>query len=184
MPRTGTRSSQHITLAAMRRLMLMRHAKSDWGAAFSSDRERPLNERGRRAAQTMGVVVRSMGEVPDRVVSSTAVRARSTAELARIAGGWPCPLELDDRLYEAGTREALAVAAEYGGDEERIMLVGHEPTWSQLISELTGARAQVKTATVAAIDLERESWMGTSGAAGSLAFIVHPRLFTDGEWSF
>lgn len=167
----------------MRRLMLMRHAKSDWGAAFSADHERPLNERGRKAAQTMGLVIRSMGEVPNRVIASTAVRARSTAELARIAGGWACPLELDDRLYGAGTGEALLVAAEYGGDEERILLVGHEPTWSQLISKLTGARAQVKTATVAAIDLERESWMGGGRSAGSLAYILHPRLFTDGEWS-
>jgi phosphohistidine phosphatase len=166
----------------MRRLMLMRHAKSDWGAAFSSDHERPLNERGRTAAQAMGMVIRNMAEVPDRVISSTAVRARSTAELARIAGGWPCPLELDERLYGTGPEEALVVAADYGGDEERIMLVGHEPSWSQLISELTGARAQVKTATVAAIDLERESWMGAARTPGSLAFIVHPRLFTDGEW--
>jgi phosphohistidine phosphatase SixA len=64
------------------------------------------------------------------------------------------------------------------------MLVGHEPTWSQLITELTGARAQVKTATVAAIDLDQETWMGASGTPGSLAFIVHPRLFTDGDWEW
>jgi phosphohistidine phosphatase len=122
-----------------------------------------------------------MGEVPDLVVSSTAVRAESTAELSRLAGGWACPLRLDDDLYGSGPDTVLEVAARHGDDAKRLMLVGHEPTWSMLITRLTGARAQVKTGTVAGIDLDIASWEDAPTAAGTLAFLVHPRMIIGGE---
>jgi phosphohistidine phosphatase len=122
-----------------------------------------------------------MGEVPDLIVSSTAVRAESTAELARLAGGWPCPLQLDGDLYGASPQGVLRVAARHGGDAERLMLVGHEPTWSGLIAELTGARARVRTATVAGIDLDISDWADAPHATGTLAFLIHPRLLIGGE---
>ena len=160
----------------------MRHGKSDWNSRYGADHGRPLAERGRRAAATMGVVLRNAGEVPDKVVTSTAVRAESTAELARIGGGWGCPLELDAELYEAGPAEAIDVAARRGGTSERLMLVGHEPTWSMLTKRLTGGRVAVRTATIVAVDLDVPTWDEAPGAVGSLAFVVHPRFFTDGSW--
>jgi phosphohistidine phosphatase len=162
--------------------MLMRHGKSDWNAAFAVDHERPLAERGRRAATTMGVVLRRAGETPDKVVSSTAVRAETTAELARIGGGWSTPLELDEDLYGAGPAEAIAVAARRGGASERLMLVGHEPTWSMLTTRLTGGRVPVRTATVVAVDIDAPAWESAAGAGGSLAYVIHPRFFSDGSW--
>ncbi len=127
----------------------------------------------------MGAVVRSASEVPDVVVSSTAVRARTTAELARIGGGWACPLELDDDLYGAGTGEVLRIAARHGGSQPRLMLVGHEPTFSSLVTRLTGANAPVKTATIAAIDLPITGWNEAPSAQGTLAYLLHPRLFSE-----
>jgi len=124
----------------------------------------------------MGEALRAMGEVPDLIVSSTAVRAEATAELARLAGGWPCPLHLDGDLYGSGPETVLEVAARHGGDAERLMLVGHEPTWSLLIAKLTGARAQVKTGTVAGVDLDIASWEQAPDARGTLAFLLPPRM--------
>jgi phosphohistidine phosphatase len=160
----------------VRRLLLMRHAKSDWDASYDADHDRPLAGRGERSARAMGEALREMGEIPDLIVSSTAVRAESTAELARLAGGWPCPLHLDGDLYGAGPAEVLAVAARHGGRAERLMLVGHEPTWSGLVNRLTGARASVKTGTVAGIDLDLDRWEDAPGAQGSLVFLIHPRM--------
>ena len=96
--------------------MLFRHGKSDWNTTTSGDRDRPLNTRGERAAATMGLVFRKMEEIPDLVVSSPAVRAETTAALARISGGWHSRLEIADELYGAGPDTAMAVAARCGGD--------------------------------------------------------------------
>lgn len=158
----------------MHRLMLMRHGKSDWEASYGADHDRPLAARGERSARAMGELLRSMGEVPDLVVSSTALRAEATAELARLAGGWDCPLQLDGGLYGSGPNEVLAVAARCGGSAQRLMLVGHEPTWSMLLQQLTGARAPMKTGSVAAIDLLGPGWDGRDG--GTLMYLLHARM--------
>ena len=166
----------------MLRLMLFRHAKSDWNANARGDRDRPLNARGERAAATMGLVIRKMGQVPDLVVSSPAVRAETTVALARISGGWNSRLEIADELYGAGPDAALAVAARCGGDAQRLMLVGHEPTWSLLAQQITGGRIIVKTATVLAFDLDATTWAEVAQANGSLAFATHPRMFDGDGW--
>lgn len=163
----------------MRRLMLFRHGKSDWDADYGQDRDRPLNRRGERAANTMGIVLRRLGEAPDRIVSSTAVRAESTAEMARLAGGWSGPLELADALYGASPAQVLSVAARHGGDAERLMLVGHEPTWSMLTTQLTGGRVAVRTGTVVAIDLDIDDWSQAPKATGTVAYALQPRMFED-----
>ena len=166
----------------MVRLMLLRHGKSDWNAEASGDRARPLNARGRRAATTMGIVLTKMGEAPDRVVSSPAVRAAATASLARISGGWAAPFEIVDDLYGAGPETAMAVAARCGHHADRLMLVGHEPTWSLLARHLTGGTVVVKTGTVLAFDLDIASWSDAARARGTLAYALHPRLFEQ-KWN-
>jgi len=163
--------------------MLLRHGKSDWNAGAAGDRARPLNARGRRAATTMGIVLRKMREAPDRVVSSPAVRAVATASLARISGGWAAPLDIVEDLYGAGPETALAVAARFGHHADRLMLVGHEPTWSLLARHITGGRVVVKTGTVLAFDLDVASWSDAERGHGSLAYALHPRMFDD-EWTF
>jgi phosphohistidine phosphatase len=166
----------------MVRLMLFRHGKSDWTTDARGDRARPLNARGERAATTMGLVLRKMNEVPDRLISSPAVRAEATASLARMSGGWPAPLEIADDLYGTGAEGALGVAARCGRDAERLMLVGHEPTWSLLARRLTGGTVTVKTGTVLALDLDIASWSDAPHAHGSLVYALHPRLFEQ-EWN-
>lgn len=163
----------------MRRLILFRHGKSDWDAEYAQDHERPLAERGERAAATMGALLREIGEAPDRIVCSTAVRAESTAEIARLSGGWSGPLELSDELYGASPAGALAVAAHHGRDADRLMLVGHEPTWSMLAMKLTGGRIDLRTGSVVGIDLAVDDWGQATKAKGTVAYALHPKLFKD-----
>ncbi len=167
----------------MLRLMLFRHGKSDWNTTARGDRDRPLNARGERSAATIGIALRKMGQIPDLVVSSPAVRAETTAVLARLSGGWSGRLEIADELYGGGPDTAMAVASRCGKDAERLMLVGHEPTWSLLAKQITGGRITVKTATVLAFDLDATKWTNAEQATGSLAFAVHPRMFDTEEWS-
>ena len=163
--------------------MLLRHGKSDWDTTNRGDRNRPLSRRGERASATMGLVLRKMDEVPDRIVSSPALRAEATATIVRLSGGWDSPLEIAEDLYGAGPEAALEVAARCGGDAERLMLVGHEPTWSYLEEHLTGGRIAVRTATVLAFDLDASSWADVTRSRGTLAYALHPRMFDQGEWA-
>ena len=158
-------------------LMLMRHGKSDWDAGAENDHARPLAPRGVAAAERMGEVIRELGLVPDLVVSSTAKRARATAELARLTGGWDSRLVLEERLYGASVSETLSVLAEHGSTCNRVMLVGHQPTWSMTVKHLTGARVSMRTATIADIDLSITGWADAPEAAGTLTTLLQPRHF-------
>ena len=162
----------------MKRLILFRHGKSDWHAPHGSDHERPLNRRGVAAAETMGRVLERSGLAPDHAITSSAVRAKTTLELASAAGGWESVLEVNDELYGTTPGGALKVAARVADEVESLMLVGHEPTWSGLAHHLTGGHLTVKTATVIGIDLSIDSWRDVD-TRGSLAFLLQPRLFTD-----
>ena len=161
----------------MRRLMLLRHGKSDWHTPHGSDHDRPLNHRGVEAAETMGRLLARADLLPDHVITSSAVRALTTAELARSAGQWGCAIDVSDELYGTTAGGSLKVAARAPTDAESLLLVGHEPTWSQLAHHLTGAYVAVKTATVIGIDLPIDAWRHVD-SRGSLEFVLQPRNFT------
>jgi phosphohistidine phosphatase len=151
----------------------MRHAKSDWEAVYGSDHDRPLNGRGVRSARSMGRALAARGLEPRYVITSTALRARATAELANEAGNWEAALRSDRALYESGPQGVLAVAAG-APDVSRLMLVGHQPTWSMLVTELTGERVEMKTATVVVVEVDLDSWDGLPSARGDLAAVLDP----------
>jgi phosphohistidine phosphatase len=159
----------------MKRLLVMRHAKSDWTHAVP-DHERPLNDRGMRNAPAMGRALAAMGAAPDHVLTSTAVRAATTVELAAEAGAWDCAIERRPGLYGASAQGTLEELLEVDDDHDTVMVVGHQPTWGSLVFELTGARAQMRTATVAGIDLGISSWSQAPRARGELAFLLQPRM--------
>ncbi len=158
--------------------MILRHAKSDWYAGAASDHARPLNRRGTDSALTMGRVLTKIGEVPDLVYTSSATRACETLLLASEAGEWDVDVVEYDGLYGASAGEALQIAADAPDSVERLMLVGHEPGWGYLVRSVTGAAVNMKTATVAGIDMQMESWRHAPEAMGSLAYLLQPRMFT------
>lgn len=165
----------------MKTLLVMRHAKSDWNAEYGRDHERPLNDRGIRSARIMGRVLTADGLAPDLVVTSTAVRARSTASLAKAAGDWDCEVILDPSLY--GTvADAAVQSATTVPDSDRLMLVGHQPTWSILVSVLTGEQAEIKTATVVAIDFDIAAWKDLPSVRGNISATYQPRDYFGSEF--
>jgi phosphohistidine phosphatase len=158
----------------MKKLIIMRHAKSDWGSGLA-DHERPLNKRGTKAAASMGKALAAMEEAPDLVISSTATRAATTARLAVEAGRWSSRITYSDGLYGTSVRGALEVLLEADPGAASVMLVGHEPTWSSLVQHLTGASVVMKTATIAAIELFVRDWADAPGARGELLYLLQPR---------
>jgi phosphohistidine phosphatase len=164
----------------VKRLLLMRHAKSDWEADYGSDHERPLNGRGVRSALLMGRALTAKGLIPGLVVSSSAVRARRTAELAAEAGRWPAAIRLDRSLYESGP-DGVLLAASAAPDIGTLMLVGHQPTWSILARNLTGEPVEMRTATVVVIEMSLDTWADVPGASGTLVEVLSPGDFVSAD---
>lgn len=162
----------------MKKLFFFRHAKSDWKADFGHDHERPINERGRNDARRMGRFLAEIDSQPEHVVTSSALRARTTLELAMEEGGWAdVPVDVADDLYEASVQDVLRVVQNQSDAYDRLLLVGHEPTWSSMIGRLVGqANVKMSTASIARVDFEVPSWKAVSFGSGRLRWLVPPKL--------
>lgn len=161
----------------MKTLLVMRHAKSDWGAAFDDDHERPLAPRGVKAARRMGAFVRDAGVTPQLAISSTALRARTTVELAAEAGEWSCSVETTRDLYGGDVERILEVVSGSDPGLERVLIAGHQPTWSTLVSWLIGGgRVRMPTAAIACLDLPTAGWQTLAAGSCELRWLAIPKM--------
>ncbi|WP_419164645.1 SixA phosphatase family protein [Candidatus Palauibacter sp.] len=160
----------------MKTLLILRHAKSSWDDPGLRDHDRPLNRRGKRDAPRMGRLIADRDLIPDRIVSSTAVRARTTAALAAAEFDHDVEIETTRDLYGAHPDGYIEVAEERGGAAERLMVVGHNPGITALVSRLTGVVEYMPTAALAIVELDIEDWseLGRAGE-GRLAAFWRPK---------
>lgn len=161
-----------------KQLLFFRHAKSDWAASFSRDHDRPVAKRGIVAAQTMGQLLANLDKVPDFALSSSAVRAHTTLELAHQAGAWPCPTAVTADLYEATVEQVVQVIHQQSDQYHSLMLVGHEPTWSETIAYLGGGAVRMPTAAIACLEFDIACWGQVDQGRGTLLWLLPPKLFT------
>lgn len=158
-------------------LILLRHGKSDWHADYGDDRDRPLARRGRKAAKAVGRFLARESQVPDAAITSPAARADDTLRLAMKAGGWTCPVRIADGLYGHGVSGLIAELHAEPNATGVLLAVGHEPTWSDAVTALTGGgRVRFPTAALARIEFDVDRWEDVQLGAGVLAWIVPPRL--------
>lgn len=168
--------------SAVKTLYILRHAKSDWGSPAESDHERPLNKRGQKAAKVMGRFLAASGQVPGAVISSSAVRARTTAELVVSAGGFESPLRVTRQFYESRPGAVLDEVRSAPDEHPSLLLAGHEPTSSGLVELLTGAQVKMVTAAIARVDLGAEHWVDVEPKSGILVWFVTPKLLQATGW--
>ena len=168
----------------MRRLMLLRHAKSDWSKAGTQDHQRVLAPRGREAAPLMGGYMARHGFTPDLVKVSTSQRTRQTWDLAAQAFPNPIDTVFEERIYEASPAALLAVIGETPADVRSLLLVGHNPGMQELARLLIGRRnnetplaliEKFPTAALAVIGFRAEGWSGIAPHSGRLEQFVTPR---------
>jgi phosphohistidine phosphatase len=158
----------------MKRLFVLRHAKSSWADAGISDFERPLNDRGTAAAPLMGTVMRRRGFEPEAILSSPAERAKQTAAAAREAAGFAAGIRFDERIYEASTQTLINVLSELGS-ERSALIVGHNPGMEGLVRALTGRSESMPTAALAVIDLDIDDWASIKPGSGTLLEVIRPK---------
>jgi len=142
----------------MKHLLVLRHAKSSWKEAGLADHDRPLNKRGARDAPAMGGLVMRENLVPDLILSSSAVRARSTALAVFDACANRCELRILRELYLAGPETYLRVLSAQAGEHDRAMVVGHNPGIEELVEGLTGVAEPMPTGALALVDARVARW--------------------------
>jgi len=164
----------------MKTLLFFRHGKSDWEAGEGPDHDRGLAKRGQKSAKAMGNFVMLTGQVPDAAVTSSAVRARATLDIAMQAGGWTCPVRVKESLYEATAAAVIEEIRSEADTTEKLMVVGHEPAGSDVARLLIGGGAiGVPTGCMLRIDFDVASWKEVAEGGGKLLWLMPPRLFTD-----
>lgn len=125
----------------------------------------------------MGIFLQNADLVPGRVLTSTAVRAKETLKMAMREGKWTCPVLESRALYFSPTSGILSAIQEQPDSSESILLVGHNPTWEELISELVGGGGfRMPTAALAGISFMTENWQNVEPGKGFLQFLVTPKL--------
>ncbi|MFD5214440.1 SixA phosphatase family protein [Microbacterium sp. NPDC058345] len=156
----------------MKTLLLARHAKSDWGMSGLADHDRPLNGRGRRDAPEMARRLVDEEVALERIVSSSAARARSTAD--EYAAAFRLDVVEEPLLYGATAQTILAIAAALPDECGVAMLVGHNPGMSASVGELTGEQTQLATCAVAEIAVDVGAWAELVEGTGRLLRLHAP----------
>ena len=161
----------------MKTLYLVRHAKSSWNNANLSDHDRPLNGRGERDAPLMGKRLRRRKPQPTIIIASSAVRAETTATLLAEAIGYPTSeLKIDARLYGAEPNDVVSIIRELDNAIDCAMLVGHNPTFTDLINTLGGCEIDnVPTCGMAVLTFPIENWAKISQVQGELLDFEYPK---------
>jgi phosphohistidine phosphatase len=161
----------------MKTLLLLRHAKSSWKDSSLGDHERPLNKRGEKAAPAVGRLLKTEKLVPDLILSSTAVRARATAEAVAKSSSYRGKLELLESLYLATAGKLLSEAQAHTPDSvKRLLLVAHNPGMEDLVEILSGKGETFPTAALAVFEVSIESWKELElGVETKLVTIYRPK---------
>ncbi|MGV6475445.1 MULTISPECIES: SixA phosphatase family protein [Azotobacter] len=143
----------------MKKLFLIRHAKSPKEGAAFSDRDRPLAERGRRDLEKMGRRLAKRSIKPDLILSSPALRTLATAEgIARLLDYSLKDIETDDRLYACQADELLDIIRTQDDKLKSVLLVGHNPQLAELARRLSGKIGRLPTCSVVEFKFDAESW--------------------------
>ncbi|MDM8520396.1 histidine phosphatase family protein [Anaerolineales bacterium HSG6] len=175
----------------MKTILILRHAKSDWGDPSLADFDRPLSKRGLNDAPRMGKALLSAEQIPDRIISSPARRAKQTAKLVAEACGYKESIQWEDGFYGAGSADLIAALKQLPPEVERGMLIGHNPTMEETVASLCTTSAgispwgnvdgsdfsiTVPTSGLACLEVNIDDWAKLNPGIAILKWFVIPRL--------
>ena len=162
----------------MKRLTLVRHAKSSWDDAALADRDRPLAPRGKRDAPRMGERLRIRKARPSLILTSPAKRARATAKILARALHFPKEfLHTEPDLYLAGVHALLGVVYAQNDRCADLMLVGHNPGLTDFVNTLLPKLRldNLPTTGIVAVDLDVDQWADVGRGRAELVYYDYPK---------
>ena len=170
----------------MKRLYLLRHAKSSWDDPTLADHDRPLAPRGRRAAKVMAEHLGRKGIAPELVLCSPSRRTRQTLKRLAPALGKSADVQINPVLYAAPEADLLGVLHEVPDEVESVMLIGHNPGIQDLGlslarpgSESARVRSKFPTAALATLELTG-TWRELAPGSAELVSFVKPKELSRG----
>ena len=172
----------------MKRLTVLRHAKSSWSDRELDDFDRPLNERGWKAARRMGRELADRQFHFDYVVASTAARVRETIDGVQEHFDFRAPIQLESRIYLARVAELMEILHAFPDDSKSAVLVGHNTSAERLVAKLaqddeSGLRKRVEqkfpTAALASIELPVDHWSDVEPGIGRIVELIYPADLAD-----
>jgi phosphohistidine phosphatase len=165
----------------MKRLHLLRHAKSSWDDPALADHDRPLAPRGRRAAEAMAQHLRNEGIAPELVLCSPSARTRQTLTAIAPGLGENADVRIESELYAASAATLLEVLHELPDEVSSVMLIAHNPGIQDLAVSLAGGgpaiermRSKFPTAALATLELD-VSWSELTPEGAELVGFVKPK---------
>lgn len=166
----------------MRRLHLLRHAKSSWDQPSLDDHERPLNRRGRRAAASLRRYLLEQDIRPSLVLCSSAARAVETLERIACAVGPQTPVSIEPDLYHASSPYLLATVLALDDRMRSAMLIGHNPgmhdlalTLAQPGAEYARIASKLPTGALVTLEFDVARWCQVAAGQGLVTDYVVPR---------
>lgn len=154
----------------MKRLSLLRHAKTERDSPSGRDFDRVLTKRGRNDAARIGKEIHELDLQYDLVLTSPAARAVETVERAGLPSSRP-----DERIYDASAGELLAIVQGVDDHIETLMLVGHNPGFERLASRLIGKDVEMPTGSLLELELPNESWRDAGKVCGRPLRFLRPK---------
>jgi phosphohistidine phosphatase len=167
-------------------MLVLRHGKSDWGDPDKADFDRPLAPRGLKDAPRMGDVLALFQCVPDRILSSPALRARQTAELVAEACGYRRSIDWQDSFYPGSSQALLEALQNLPDSIECPMLIGHNPTLEETVTLLLGCGGEgwsgdftvrIPTAGLVCLEVDILNWADLEPGDAVLRWFLIPKLF-------
>lgn len=165
-----------VNRTLVKTLYLLRHAKSSWNDASLRDFDRPLNERGRSDAPSIGKHLASENLIDPLVICSPSLRTRETAELVLRYANLQVEPRFDERIYEASLRDLLQVVSEIEDEKQTAILIGHNPGFEELLAFLSGETRSMPTCALAKIVFDVASWKDVKASNGTLESFVTPKV--------
>jgi phosphohistidine phosphatase len=160
-----------------KKLLIVRHAKSDWGNARITDFNRPINERGKTNAPIMGKRLKEKGILPDAVISSPALRAITTAKLFTHELGFSAAkIKQEKLIYEASCSSLLKIINDFDNAQEMVALFGHNNGITDLAVYLTDAEIfNIPTSGMVMINFPFDDWKMVGKNTGEVEFFDYPK---------
>lgn len=146
----------------MKTLFLMRHAKSSWKDDSLADHERPLKKRGKKDTKLIAKELKKNDLIPDLIISSSAVRAKETAELLAEALGYKGKIEISDDLYMGEPQDYVNALNGIKEKYDSVMIVGHNPGLEAYLQIIDGEIESMPTGSLGYLMLAEEEWEAIS----------------------
>lgn len=162
----------------MKKLYIIRHAKSDWSDESLKDFDRPLNERGEKNAPFMGELLAKNGVIADMILSSPAQRAKTTAEIIAKKIGFEKSVTYNETIYNAYLNELMEILTYTYDNINTLFLIGHNPALNALAYTLVEHKENIPTCGILEIEFNCNSWFDIDKSNAKLISFEYPKKYS------